>query len=187
MAQWASGPAGLSGTIPPQIIKESTRPRRVVHIPVDRRCAWSPEHDEWCSPRAAGTRSRSRATHREAGSTAAQEWSFTLKDCLTYVEQPSPAVGSRRFSAAVVVLLQRAADRLLRGDAIVPRGAVSGPASCAETFGERDQVMAEAIPPQTAGVSLNARSRCSKTHRTRTTVEALAGVRADEVDAHQIL
>ena len=60
---------------------------------------------------------------REAGSTAAQELAFTLKDGLTYVEQAvARGSGCRRVRAAVELLLQRA-HRLLRGDREVPRGA----------------------------------------------------------------
>ena len=71
----------------------------------------------------AGTRSRSRGYHiREAGSTAAQELAFTLKDGLTYVEQAvDRGLDVDDFAPRLSLLLQRA-DRLLRGDRQVPRG-----------------------------------------------------------------
>ena len=60
---------------------------------------------------------------REAGSTAAQELAFTLKDGLTYVQQAvDRGPGCRRVRAAAELLLQRA-HRLLRGDREVPGGA----------------------------------------------------------------
>ena len=60
---------------------------------------------------------------REAGSTAVQELAFTLRDGIEYVDWALRArPGRRRIRAAAELLLQRA-QRFLRGDRQVPRGA----------------------------------------------------------------
>ena len=82
------GPSGWRARSRPTSSR-STSPRRSGASRSTRRCAcwatWSSGARSRCR---AGTRSRSRGYHiREAGSTAAQELAFTLKDGLTYVEQ----------------------------------------------------------------------------------------------------
>ena len=60
---------------------------------------------------------------REAGSTAIQELAFTLRDGIEYVEWGiAPRTGRGRICAAAFLLLQRA-QRFLRGNREVPRGA----------------------------------------------------------------
>ena len=60
---------------------------------------------------------------REAGSTAAQELAFTLKDGFTYVERAvERGLDVDDFAPRLSLLLQRP-HRLLRGDRQVPRRA----------------------------------------------------------------
>ena len=124
----------------------------------------------------AGIRSRSRGYHiREAGSTAAQELAFTLKDGLTYVEQAvargldvddfAPRL-SFFFNAQIdffeEIAKLRAARRIWARE-------------LRETFGATDPgswLMRTHV--QTAGVSLTAQQPLNNI--TRTAIEALAGV-----------
>ena len=124
----------------------------------------------------AGTRSRSRGYHiREAGSTAAQELAFTLKDGLTYVEQAvargldvdafAPRL-SFFFNAHIdffeEIAKYRAARRIWARE-------------LRETFGARDErSLLMRFHTQTAGVSLTAQQPLNNI--VRTAIEALAGV-----------
>ena len=97
-----------------------------VHLPAARRrCGSSPtssrsapsEVPQW------NTISVSGYHIREAGATAPQELAFTLRDGIEYVQWGDRRrARRRRLRAAHLVLLQRA-QRLLRGDREVPRGA----------------------------------------------------------------
>ena len=113
----------LAGTIQADILKEYIAQKEWC-FPIDPAMRLLGDMIEWCSQRRcrAGTRSRSRGYHiREAGSTAAQELAFTLKDGLTYVEQAvERGLDVDDFAPRLSLLLQRA-DRLLRGDRQVPR------------------------------------------------------------------
>ena len=124
----------------------------------------------------AGIRSRSRGYHiREAGSTAAQELAFTLKDGLTYVEQAvargldvddfAPRL-SFFFNAHIdffeEIAKYRAARRIWARE-------------LRDTFGARDQrSLLMRFHTQTAGVSLTAQQPLNNI--VRTAIEALAGV-----------
>ena len=124
----------------------------------------------------AGTRSRSRGYHiREAGSTAAQELAFTLKDGLTYVEQAiargldvddfAPRL-SFFFNAHIdffeEIAKYRAARRIWARE-------------LRDTFGARDErSLLMRFHTQTAGVSLTAQQPLNNI--VRTAIEALAGV-----------
>ena len=124
----------------------------------------------------AGTRSRSRGYHiREAGSTAAQELAFTLKDGLTYVEQAiergldvddfAPRL-SFFFNAQIdffeEIAKYRAARRIWARE-------------LRETFGAKNpRSWLMRFHTQTAGVSLTAQQPLNNI--VRTAIEALAGV-----------
>ena len=97
---------------------------------------------------------------REAGSTAAQELAFTLKNGFTYVEGARARARRRRVRAAVVVFLQRA-PRLLRGDRAKYRAARRIWArELRERYGARDErSLLMRFHTQTAGVSLTSSSR----------------------------
>ncbi len=66
----------------------STSRRRSGASPSIRRCGWSPTWSQWCAQQMPRWHPISISGYhiREAGSTAAQELAFTLKDGLTYVE-----------------------------------------------------------------------------------------------------
>ena len=113
---------------------------------------------------------------REAGSTAAQELAFTLKDGLTYVEQAvDRGLDVDDFAPRLSLLLQRA-DRLLRGDRQVPRGAPDLGARAARHVRRQEPASRWLMRfhTQTAGVSLTAQQPLNNI--TRTAIEALAGV-----------
>src|SRR6202021_1136819 len=111
----------LGGTIQTDILKEYIAQKEWC-FPIDPAMRLLTDMVEWCSSNLPRWHPISISGYhiREAGSTAAQELAFTLKDGLTYVEHAGAR--RRRLRAAAVVLLQRP-DRLLRGDRQVPRGA----------------------------------------------------------------
>ena len=124
---------------------------------------------------------------REAGSTAAQELAFTLKDGLTYVEQAGRARhGRRRLRAAPVVLLQRA-DRLLRGDRQVPRGPADlGARAARDVRREEPEVVADALPHADRR-RLADRAAAAQQHRAHRDRGARRRARRHAVAAHQLL
>ena len=128
-----------SGTIQADILKEFIAQKEYIYPP--RPCMrlivdmirYCTEHmPKW------NTISISGYHIREAGSTAAQELAFTLRDGIEYVQWCVDAGhGRRRLRAAAVVLLQLA-QRLLRGDREVPRGAADlGAHACASASAPR--------------------------------------------------
>ena len=60
---------------------------------------------------------------REAGSTAVQELAFTIADGMAYVEEAHQTRSARRRVRAAPELLLQLAQRLLRGNSQIPRGA----------------------------------------------------------------
>ena len=114
----------LSGTIQADILKEYIAQKEWC-FPVDPAMRLCGDMIEWCTTDMPRWHPISVSGYhiREAGSTAAQELAFTLKDGLTYVEQAvERGPRRRRFRPPAELLLQRP-DRLLRGDRQVPRGA----------------------------------------------------------------
>ena len=125
--------AQLSGTIQNDILKEFIAQKEYIYPPrpsmrlvTDTFAFCAREVPRWNSISVSGYHIR------EAGATAAQELAFTLRDGIEYVRaRHRRGPGRRRVRAADLVLLQRA-QRLLRGNREVPRGArTSGPRSCA--------------------------------------------------------
>jgi methylmalonyl-CoA mutase N-terminal domain/subunit len=170
------GPERLGGTIQTDILKEYIAQKEWC-FPVDPAMRLVGDMIEWCSGHMPRWHPVSISGYhiREAGSTAAQELAFTLKDGLTYVEQ---AVGrglevdefaprlSFFFNAHIdffeEIAKYRAARRVwareLRG-----------------TFGaRRPESWRMRFHTQTAGVSLTAQQPLNNV--VRTAIEALAGV-----------
>jgi len=166
------GPEALAGTIQTDILKEYIAQKEWC-FPIEPAMRLVGDMIEWCSQSMPRWHPVSISGYhiREAGSTAAQELAFTLKDGLTYVEQ--------------------AVDRGLDVDAFAPRLSFFFNAQIdffeeiakyraarriwaremRETFGAREpRSWLMRFHTQTAGVSLTAQQPLN------TTVEALAGV-----------
>jgi methylmalonyl-CoA mutase, N-terminal domain len=166
----------LAGTIQADILKEYIAQKEWC-FPIDPAMRLLGDMIEWCSTAMPRWHPVSISGYhiREAGSTAAQELAFTLKDGLTYVEQAvargldvddfAPRL-SFFFNAHIdffeEIAKYRAARRMWARE-------------LRETFGARDPrswLMRTHV--QTAGVSLTAQQPLNNI--VRTTVEALAGV-----------
>jgi methylmalonyl-CoA mutase, N-terminal domain len=166
----------LGGTIQADILKEYIAQKEWC-FPVDPAMRLLGDMIEWCSRAMPRWHPVSISGYhiREAGSTAAQELAFTLKDGLTYVEQAvarglavddfAPRL-SFFFNAQIdffeEIAKLRAARRIWARE-------------LRETFGARDPrswLMRTHV--QTAGVSLTAQQPLNNI--TRTAIEALAGV-----------
>ncbi len=169
-------PESLAGTIQADILKEYIAQKEWC-FPVDPAMRLCGDMIEWCTQTMPRWHPISISGYhiREAGSTAAQELAFTLKDGLTYVEQAvargldvddfAPRL-SFFFNAQIdffeEIAKYRAARRIWARE-------------MRETFGakqERSWLMR--FHTQTAGVSLTAQQPLNNV--VRTTIEALAGV-----------
>jgi methylmalonyl-CoA mutase, N-terminal domain len=170
------GPEQLAGTIQTDILKEYIAQKEWC-FPVDPAMRLVVDMIEWCAGHMPRWHPISISGYhiREAGSTAAQELAFTLKDGLTYVEQ---AVGrgldvddfaprlSFFFNAHIdffeEIAKYRAARRIWARE-------------LRQTFGARDErSLLMRFHTQTAGVSLTAQQPLNNV--VRTAIEALAGV-----------
>ncbi len=170
------GPEQLAGTIQTDILKEYIAQKEWC-FPIDPAMRLVGDMIEWC----AGAMPRWHPVSisgyhiREAGSTAAQELAFTLKDGLTYVEQAvergldvddfAPRL-SFFFNAQIdffeEIAKYRAARRIWARE-------------LKETFGAKDpRSWLMRFHTQTAGVSLTAQQPLNNI--VRTAIEALAGV-----------
>jgi methylmalonyl-CoA mutase N-terminal domain/subunit len=166
----------LGGTIQADILKEYIAQKEWC-FPVDPAMRLLGDMIEWCSGRMPRWHPVSISGYhiREAGSTAAQELAFTLKDGLTYVEQAiergldvddfAPRL-SFFFNAQIdffeEIAKLRAARRIWARE-------------LRETFGARNpKSLLMRTHVQTAGVSLTAQQPLNNI--TRTAIEALAGV-----------
>jgi methylmalonyl-CoA mutase N-terminal domain/subunit len=170
------GPEALSGTIQTDILKEYIAQKEWC-FPVDPAMRLVTDMVEWCSGEMPRWHPISISGYhiREAGSTAAQELAFTLKDGLTYVEHAvargldvddfAPRL-SFFFNAHIdffeEIAKYRAARRIWARE-------------LRDTFGARDQrSLLMRFHTQTAGVSLTAQQPLNNI--VRTAIEALAGV-----------
>src|SRR5215204_844930 len=166
----------LGGTIQADILKEYIAQKEWC-FPVDPAMRLLGDMIEWCSGHMPRWHPVSISGYhiREAGSTAAQELAFTLKDGLTYVEQAvergldvddfAPRL-SFFFNAQIdffeEIAKLRAARRIWARE-------------LRETFGARsEKSLLMRTHVQTAGVSLTAQQPLNNI--TRTAIEALAGV-----------
>jgi methylmalonyl-CoA mutase N-terminal domain/subunit len=170
------GPELLSGTIQTDILKEYIAQKEWC-FPVDPAMRLVTDMVEWCSRHMPRWHPISISGYhiREAGSTAAQELAFTLKDGLTYVEHAlargldvdefAPRL-SFFFNAQIdffeEIAKYRAARRIWARE-------------LRDTFGAKDErSMLMRFHTQTAGVSLTAQQPLNNI--VRTAIEALAGV-----------
>ena len=166
----------LAGTIQTDILKEYIAQKEWC-FPVDPAMRLVGDMIEWCSEHMPRWHPVSISGYhiREAGSTAAQELAFTLKDGLTYVEQAvargldvdafAPRL-SFFFNAHIdffeEIAKYRAARRIWARE-------------LRDTFGARDErSLLMRFHTQTAGVSLTAQQPLNNV--VRTAIEALAGV-----------
>jgi methylmalonyl-CoA mutase N-terminal domain/subunit len=166
----------LSGTIQADILKEYIAQKEWC-FPIDPAMRLMGDMIEWCSKHMPRWHPVSISGYhiREAGSTAAQELAFTLKDGLTYVEQAvqrgldvddfAPRL-SFFFNAQIdffeEIAKYRAARRIWARE-------------LRETFGARNpKSWLMRFHTQTAGVSLTAQQPLNNI--VRTAIEALAGV-----------
>jgi methylmalonyl-CoA mutase N-terminal domain/subunit len=166
----------LSGTIQADILKEYIAQKEWC-FPIDPAMRLLGDMIEWCSSNMPRWHPVSISGYhiREAGSTAAQELAFTLKDGLTYVEQAiergldvddfAPRL-SFFFNAQIdffeEIAKYRAARRIWARE-------------MRETFGAKNpKSWLMRFHTQTAGVSLTAQQPLNNI--TRTAIEALAGV-----------
>jgi methylmalonyl-CoA mutase N-terminal domain/subunit len=172
----AIAPERLSGTIQADILKEYIAQKEWC-FPIDPAMRLCGDMIEWCTQRMPRWHPISISGYhiREAGSTAAQELAFTLKDGLTYVEQAvergldvddfAPRL-SFFFNAQIdffeEIAKYRAARRIWARELKQTYGAKS-PKSWQMRF-----------HTQTAGVSLTAQQPLNNI--VRTAIEALAGV-----------
>jgi methylmalonyl-CoA mutase N-terminal domain/subunit len=169
-------PERLGGTIQTDILKEYIAQKEWC-FPVDPAMRLVADMIEWCSGHMPRWHPISISGYhiREAGSTAAQELAFTLKDGLTYVEQAvargldvdafAPRL-SFFFNAQIdffeEIAKYRAARRIWARE-------------MRETFGARNpESWRMRFHTQTAGVSLTAQQPLNNI--VRTAIEALAGV-----------
>ena len=143
----------LGGTIQADILKEYIAQKEWC-FPIDPAMRLLGDMIEWCSrdmPRWHPV-SISGYHIREAGSTAAQELAFTLKDGLTYVEQAIDArPRRRRLRAAAVASSSTRRSTSSRRSPSTARRAASGRASCATRSARRTR----------------ARGSCASTRRPR--------------------
>ncbi len=170
------GPERLAGTIQTDILKEYIAQKEWC-FPVDPAMRLVTDMIEWCAGHMPRWHPVSISGYhiREAGSTAAQELAFTLKDGLTYVEEAvargldvddfAPRL-SFFFNAHLdffeEIAKYRAARRIWARE-------------LRETFGARDpRSWLMRFHTQTAGVSLTAQQPL--VNIVRTSIEALAGV-----------
>jgi methylmalonyl-CoA mutase N-terminal domain/subunit len=169
-------PERLAGTIQADILKEYIAQKEWC-FPIDPAMRLLGDMVEWCSTRMPRWHPISISGYhiREAGSTAAQELAFTLKDGFTYVEQALErgldidAVAPRLsffFNAQIdffeEIAKYRAARRIWARE-------------LRDTYGARDpRSWLMRFHTQTAGVSLTAQQPLNNI--TRTAIEALAGV-----------
>jgi len=169
-------PTALAGTIQADILKEYIAQKEWC-FPIDEAMRLLGDMIEWCSAEMPRWHPVSISGYhiREAGSTAAQELAFTLKDGLTYVQQAvargldvddfAPRL-SFFFNAQIdffeEVAKYRAARRIWARE-------------LRETFGAKDpRSLLMRFHTQTAGVSLTAQQPLNNI--VRTAIEALAGV-----------
>jgi methylmalonyl-CoA mutase, N-terminal domain len=169
-------PERLGGTIQTDILKEYIAQKEWC-FPIEPAMRLCTDMVEWCSQRMPRWHPISISGYhiREAGSTAAQELAFTLKDGLTYVEEAiARGLGVDSFAPRLSFFFNahidffeeiakyRAARRIWAREMRDTYGASS----------ERSQMMR--FHTQTAGVSLTAQQ--PQLNIVRTAIEALAGV-----------
>ena len=180
--------SALAGTIQTDILKEYIAQKEWC-FPIDPAMRLVGDMIEWCSREMPRWHPVSISGYhiREAGSTAAQELAFTLKDGLTYVEQAvARGLDVDDFAPRLSLLLQRA-DRLLRGDREVPRRAPHlGAGAARDLRRARPALVADALPhADRRGVA--DRAAAAQQHRAHRDRGAGRRARRHAVAAHQQL
>jgi methylmalonyl-CoA mutase N-terminal domain/subunit len=169
-------PERLAGTIQADILKEYIAQKEWC-FPIDPALKLMVDMIEWCSAHMPRWHPVSISGYhiREAGSTAAQELAFTLKDGLTYVEQAvARGLDVDEFAPRLSFFFNAHID--LFEEVAKYRAARRNRArELHDTFGARDErSYLMRFHTQTAGVSLTAQQPLNNI--VRTTIEALAGV-----------
>ena len=147
------GPEKLAGTLQADILKEFIAqkeyiypPRPSMRIVVDMIRYCTERMPKW------NTISISGYHIREAGATAAQELAFTLRDGIEYVQWCVDAGHGRGQLRPAPLLLLQLAQRLLRGDREVPRGAADlGAHDAGALRGEEPALVDAALPHPDGG------------------------------------
>ena len=188
-ARRASRPSALAGTIQADILKEYIAQKEWC-FPIDPAMRLLGDMVEWCSQQMPRWHPVSISGYhiREAGSTAAQELAFTLKDGLTYVEQAVDARPRRRRlrAAAVASSSTRRSTSSRRSPSTARRGG-SGRASCAtRSARKRPAVVADALPHADRRRVAD-RAAAAEQHRAHRDRGARRRARRHAVAAHQLL
>jgi methylmalonyl-CoA mutase N-terminal domain/subunit len=170
------GPERLAGTIQTDILKEYIAQKEWC-FPIDPAMRLVGDLIEWCSGNMPRWHPISISGYhiREAGSTAAQELAFTLKDGLTYVEEAVARGLSVDDFASRLSFFFNAHIDLFEEVAKYRAARRIWARELRDTFGARDErSLLMRFHTQTAGVSLTAQQPLNNI--VRTTIEALAGV-----------
>ena len=166
----------LAGTVQADILKEYIAQKEWC-FPVDPAMRLLGDMMQWCTGHMPRWHPVSISGYhiREAGSTAAQELAFTLKDGLTYVEeQVARGMDVDDFAPRLSSSSTRTSISSRRSPSTARRGG-SGRASCATRSAPRqEKSWLMRFHTQTAGVSLTAQQPLNNV--ARTAIEALAGV-----------
>ncbi len=166
----------------------STSPRRSGASPIDPAMRLVADMIEWCSTQMPRWHPISISGYhiREAGSTAAQELAFTLKDGLTYVEQAVARGLDVDDFAPRLSFFFNAHDRLLRGDRQVPRGAPDlGARAARDVRRPQRALLADALPHPDRGRVAD-RPAAAEQHRAHGDRGARRRARRHAVAAHQL-
>src|SRR5256714_14626415 len=169
-------PEELAGTIQTDILKEYIAQQEWC-FPVDPAMRVVTDMIEWCSEHMPRWHPVSISGYhiREAGSTAAQELAFTLKDGLTYIEQAvARGLGVDAFAPRLSFFFNAQID-FFEEIAKYRAARRIWARELRDNFGARDErSMQMRFHAQTAGVSLTAQQPLNNI--VRTTVEGLAAV-----------
>ena len=185
----ACRPTASAGTIQTDILKEYIAQKEWC-FPVDPAMRLVTDMIEWCSEQMPRWHPISISGYhiREAGSTAAQELAFTLKDGLTYVEH-AIARGldvddfAPRLSASSSTPTSTSSRR---SPSTAPRGG-SGPGSCATPSARSRRALAADALSHPDGGRLADRAAAAQQHRAHRDRGARRGSRRHAVAAHELL
>ena len=178
----------LAGTIQTDILKEYIAQKEWC-FPIDPAMRLVTDMVEFCAERMPRWHPISICGYhiREAGSTAAQELAFTLKDGFTYVEHAlERGLAVDEFAPRLSLLLQRA-HRLLRGDRQVPGGQADLGARAARHVRRPGRAVAvDALPHPDGGRVLDG-AAAAQQRRAHGDGGAVGGAGRHPVAAHQQL
>ena len=180
--------AGSRGTLQNDILKEYIAQKEYIFPPRAFHAAGDRYHRVRRAADAPGGTPISISGYhiREAGSTAAQELAFTLRDGMEYVRLGArPRPGRGRFRSAPELLLQRPQRFLSRRSPSTAPRAASGPTRCASASAPTIRAQSELrFHAQTAGV-LAHRAAAQQQRRPHGHAGARRGARRHAIAAHQ--